>query len=365
MSKIRVLVVDDSTLFRKIVRDVLAKHPDVEVVGSASDGIQALEKIDALQPGLITLDMQMPNLDGREVLKALRQRENEIGVLMLSALTDQRAQETVEALELGAFDFILKPQDESFEQNLVQLEARLLPKIDAWLARTKNNDSARLRESASRAGAIPAETKNAPGETRLSGQARILSIGISTGGPTALMRLIPRIPRGFPVPIVIVQHMPPLFTRSLATDLNRDSEVTVMEGEDGMVVRTGCVYIAPGGRQMRIGGNFVAPIIEVRDDAPERNCRPSVDYLFRSVAEIYGAGSIGCVMTGMGDDGLAGSIAIRRAGGFVIAQDQTSCTVYGMPRVVVEAGLANEVCSLNDLLESFQRLVGLRGASCR
>lgn len=362
MTKLRVLVVDDSTLFRKVVRDVLAKHPQVEVVGSAVDGRQALEKIAELRPDLVTLDMQMPQLDGIEVLRALRSRGDRVGVLMLSSLTDRGARETIQALEQGAFDFILKPQASDFDRSLALLESALFPKIDAWLSRTGQSKGVEPVRACPLSHGDAARSRPVGGPF---GRPRLVAIGISTGGPSALTRLIPRLDADFPAPIAIVQHMPPMFTRSLAEDLARQSRLAVVEGEDGMPVRRGSVYIAPGGRQMRLRGTVTSPVIEVTDDAPEKNCRPSVDYLFRSVASLFAADAVACVMTGMGDDGAAGCAAIRRAGGQVIAQDQSSCTVYGMPRAVIEGGLADEICPLDDLADALARAAGMRGVSCR
>lgn len=371
MSRVRMLVVDDSTLFRKVVRDVVASHPLVDVVGVAGDGKQAIEKIEELRPDLVTLDMQMPVVDGLEVLRSLRAKQISTGVIMLSSFTAQGAQETIQALELGAFDFILKPRTSSFEESMSELRTSLLPKIDAYASSKLGIASAAtpsaVPTAASRPGPTtkPTRTPTPLSMPMLFDTNRVIVIGISTGGPSALTRLIPALPADLSVPVAIVQHMPPLFTKSLADDLARSARVPVVEAEDGMAFRKGVVHIAPGGKQMRLAGNFVAPVVQITDDAPEKNCKPSVDYLFRSAVAMFGKGTIACVMTGMGDDGCDGARLVKQAHGYVIAQDQASCTVYGMPRMVIESGLANEVCCLEDIGSALLRAAGQRGVLCK
>ena len=368
MKRVRMVVVDDSTLFRKVVRDVVASHPAVDVVGVAADGQQAIEKIEQLEPDLVTLDMQMPNVDGLGVLRSIKSKNLSTGVIMLSSFTAQGAQETLQALELGAFDFILKPRTASLEASIAELQGTLLPKIDAFTGTsTFASTAAPVRACPLTAVNVP-PVKRTPTPLTLAtcfDKRQVIVIGVSTGGPSALSRLIPTLPADLPVPVAIVQHMPPLFTQSLADDLNRASKLRVVEASHGMEFRAGTVFIAPGGKHMRIAGSFVAPTVEITDDAPEKNCRPSVDYLFRSAAKLYGEGVTACVMTGMGDDGCDGARIIKQARGRVIAQDASSCTVYGMPRVIIENQLADEICPLDDLADSLLRAVGHRGVLCR
>lgn len=343
---LKVLVVDDSALYRKIVRDVLCGLEGVEVVGAANNGLIALERIKQLQPDVVTLDVEMPQLDGHGVLKKLANVPNAPKAIMVSAFTAQGAQSTNAALREGAFDFILKPATKSLEMSVQQLRRDLIPKIEACrgAAATKPRAAGRPAPRVARP-APPAQRPAQP--RRFDVPPRIVAVGVSTGGPQALVRLLPRLPANFPCPILLVQHMPPMFTASLAEDLNRRCSLTVSEGRDGQVVRRGEVIIAPGGKHMRVVRRDKEHIIQITDDAPERNCKPSVDYLFRSVADAYGPASLGVVLTGMGDDGALGAAALKEKGGQIITQDEASCVVYGMPKAVYDAGLADEVASLD------------------
>ncbi|MCA9261515.1 MAG: chemotaxis response regulator protein-glutamate methylesterase [Planctomycetales bacterium] len=337
----RVLVVDDSTLYRKLVRDALAAAPGVEIVGVAADGNSALEKIDQLQPDLVTLDQEMPGLDGLGVLDALRTRPTPPKVVMISSLTAAGAETTAKALRLGAFDFVLKPVGGSVDENRAHLQegiARVLEAASTTLAQPSGRPPQRVAPPP--APAVSAQYHAPP---------KLVAIGVSTGGPAALAELLPRLPGDFPLPIVLVQHMPPVFTRSLADQLNEYSRLHVAEAADGDVCLSGHVYIAPGGRQMRIVPQGTQLVVKITDDPPEKSCRPSVDYLFRSVVDAVGARCLGVIMTGMGDDGADGSRLIKRVGGRVLAQDEASCVVYGMPRRVIEDGLADAIVPLQEL----------------
>ncbi|TWT99211.1 Chemotaxis response regulator protein-glutamate methylesterase [Botrimarina colliarenosi] len=343
---LKCLVVDDSALYRKIVRDVLAAIPSVEVVGSATDGERAVEQIAALRPDLVTLDLEMPRLDGIGVLRKLQDLGIDVAAIMVSAFTARGAKTTTEALSLGAFDFILKPTTNSLDESILQLRRDLLPKVQA----------VRLRRIAAPASTTPgapsqrlkAPVRPAPARPRLPNlRPEIVAIGVSTGGPQALNQVLPKLPANFPAPIVVVQHMPPMFTKSLAEDLNRRCQLRVSEATQGQPLRAGEIVIAPGGRQMRVAKLASGPVIQLTDDPPERNCKPSADFLFRSVASNYGARVLGVVLTGMGDDGCLGSKLIKASGGVVFAQDEPSCVVYGMPKAVVDGGFADEVLPLN------------------
>lgn len=353
----RVLVVDDSTVFRKVVRDALAAQPGVEVVGVAPDGRRALEKVQQLQPDLITLDVEMPELDGLGVLAELGRLQAEVNVIMVSAATTAAAAQTAQALRLGAFDFIQKPNGPTLERNVELLRAELAPKIAALAERDSHSETAYV--ASEQTPALPVRAVPPPAPFR---GAAVVAIGVSTGGPSALSRLLPKLPASFPTPIVIVQHMPPVFTKSLAEDLNRNCRLTVKEAVDGEPLVAGVAYIAPGGRQMKLAGKAVASSIVITDDPPERSCRPSVDYLFRSVAETYAGQTLAVILTGMGDDGTAGCRVLKRHGAQVAAQDQASCVVYGMPRQVVEAGLADVVCPLAEMHDVILRAVAKGGA---
>jgi two-component system chemotaxis response regulator CheB len=355
--KLRVLVVDDSALYRKHVRDIVASAPAVEVVGVAFNGRSALEQVPALQPDLLTLDLEMPELDGLGVLRELGRLPKRPGAIMLSAHTKSGAAATISALRLGAFDFIAKPSTGGLDESLAELRRSLVPKVEAF------HQQLLLRQSEVAAAPVPA----APAPASRSAPAqppRVLAIGVSTGGPAALAALLPALPAKLRVPIVLVQHMPPLFTESLARDLDEKSKLKVVEAAAGMVLEPGVAYVAPGGRHMKLALTPQGVVVKLTDDPPEKSCRPSVDYLFRSVAEVYGARSLAVVLTGMGDDGLEGARALRRVGGQILAQDRASCTVYGMPRAVIEAGLVDGIYPLADLAAELERRLDARVLAC-
>ncbi|KAA1257780.1 Chemotaxis response regulator protein-glutamate methylesterase [Rubripirellula obstinata] len=341
----RVLVVDDSTLFRKVVRDVLATIPGVEVVGVATNGKLALEKIEQLQPDLLTLDIEMPELDGLGVLRHLKDQPSAPGAIMLSALTEKGAKLTNEALALGAFDFILKPNGKTIADNTKQLYTDLLPRVSAF--RTSR------RVSAQQPTPVATHENNFPAN---AGQPKVCLIGISTGGPAALAKLLPSISADYPLPIIIVQHMPAVFTRKLAESLNEHCKLNVHEIEDGMTIDAGNVYIAPGGKQTQVVAGFPHATLKVTDDPPENHCKPSVDYLFRHAAQVYRGKMLAIIMTGMGNDGTESCRQLRSLGATVVAQDEASSVVYGMPRSIVESGLASAVCPLDGIANKMNEL---------
>jgi two-component system chemotaxis response regulator CheB len=347
-----VLVVDDSLLFRKVVRDALAHEPGVEVVGSAADGRAALAKISQFQPDAVTLDLEMPAVDGLEVLRQLRYRAAPPGVIVVSALTDAGAALTTQALRLGAFDFVLKPSGPNFNENRDRLASDLLPKIRLLASQRKLAPVA--GQAAGACGTLPPLV---PAAATPWTRPEIVAIGVSTGGPSALHVLLPKLPADFPLPIVVVQHMPPKFTRSLADDLDRHCSLHVTEAATGDCLRPGTVYFAPGGFQTRIVRHPHGLELCVTDDPPEKSCKPSVDYLFRSLAEQFGPRVLAVIMTGMGDDGAVGSRLLKRRGSHVIAQDQASCVVYGMPRQVIEQGIADVVSPLESLHDAILHAV--------
>ena len=355
--KLRALVVDDSALYRKFVRNTLEDFSEVEVVGTAANGRIALERIESLQPDLITLDLEMPELDGIGVLQQLADQGSSVTAIMVSALTAEGAKTTNTALQLGAFDFVLKPTGKGPDESRQQLKADLDPKIKACITVLKHK-----RPTVSPASSIikPAEAVQRMTESikSLNKKPQVLGIGISTGGPAALNSLIPRLSGNFPCPILIVQHMPPLFTKSLADDLNKISALEVQEATHGMLPKPGQVIIAPGGKQMKVARLNGQPFIKVNDDPPERNCKPAVDYLFRSIAKHFGERSVGAILTGMGDDGTEGCKLLKQAGALILSQDEASCVVYGMPRSVIEAGLADHIASLNEMPACLLEAVG-------
>lgn len=364
MEALRILIVDDSTLYRKVIRDALSELPGVKVIGSANNGTDALERISFYRPDLVTLDIEMPQLSGLEVLERLQTMEHDTGVIMLSSLTSRGASATTRALSLGAFDFVLKPEGQTLEQSVSELKHSLLPRVRAFASSRRRSLSVgipntnsvplpqrTLQHSNGATSTITCANEplffspTIPPNPQIRPEA--VAVGISTGGPAALMNLIPKLPGTLKVPVFLVQHMPPVFTRSLAHALNEKSSLRVVEAEDGMKVMPGEVYIAPGGFQMKVVRKGLKVEIEINNDPPENSSRPSVDYTFRSVAKVYGSQVLGVIMTGMGSDGLNGCRDIKRNGGSVITQDESSCVVYGMPRATFEAGLSDSVCELD------------------
>ena len=371
--KLRVLVVDDTVTYRKIVGSLLAEMPGVEVIGTAPNGKIALEKVEQLRPDLLLLDVEMPEVNGLDVLRHLRASGAQTGAMMLSALTAQGATTTVQCLELGAFDFVLKPSGGSMDANVELLRQELRPRLVAFAR--KHNVQAILSGVAvpPRMGhaTIPVARVTSPDRLRpqppvnATAVPQIVGIGISTGGPKALTEMLPRLPGDLPVPVLIVQHMPPVFTKSLAEDLDRRCKLRVREAQDGDEVQPGMILIAPGGKQMRVWREGPRDMIRITDDPPENSCRPSVDYLFRSVASVYGANSVGVIMTGMGSDGSIGCRAIKDHGGQIIAQDEASCVVFGMPRPPIEEGIADVVAPLGNLAAEIVRLTGKGRCVCK
>ena len=359
MENLTALVVDDTIVYRKIVGDILKEIPGVTVAGTANNGKIALSKIKSLKPDLVTLDIEMPEMTGIEVLQQLQNIGHLPTVIMVSTLTQEGSDMTVKALELGAFDFIAKPDEGTMALNLARVKAALTPIISA----IKNQKAATrsIRQKTPHAPPLSSPSKPAsaspgmagpavvrPAKHRVTAKSEIVGIGISTGGPNALTKMVPMLPADFRAPILIVQHMPPMFTASLANSLNNKSPLAVKEAQDGDILAAGTVYIAPGGRQMKIVAvtDGISRKIKITDDPPENSCKPSVDYLFRSIARYYVGRSTGVIMTGMGSDGTKGLIRIKENSGIIIAQDAASCTVFGMPRQPVETGLADIIAPL-------------------
>jgi two-component system chemotaxis response regulator CheB len=362
---LRVMVVDDTILYRKIVGDVLAAIPDVEVVGSAHNGKAAITKLAALKPDLLTLDIEMPEMNGIEVLEHIQRHAPQIGAIMLSTLTHEGGAMTMRALELGAFDFIPKPQSGTMAENRKKIESAIAPMIRAFQRNVRI--SALLRTAtrpvkpgrASPAAKTAAQARPLPRTAPIRSKAEIIAIGISTGGPNALAKMLPMIPKDIGVPILIVQHMPPIFTQSLANSLDAKCAITVREARQGEPILPNTALIAPGGKQMKIvaGPDGKNRIINITDDPPENSCKPSVDYLFRSVAHHYVGRATGVIMTGMGSDGSRGLEMMKHNGATIIAQNEASCVVYGMPKMAAETGLADAVLPLDQIADMIVKTV--------
>ena len=354
---LRVLVVDDTILFRSVVTEALRTLPGVDVVGSAASGRGALVRIKDLNPDLVTLDIEMPGMDGFQVLDEMRKIGSDAGVIIVSSHTVSGSVHTVKALEKGAFDFITKPSFDSVEKNRIAVVAALAPRVKAFERRreitTILRGAPQARKSISASGADVTRSdldSIARKMQRIAGTTKpeIVLVGVSTGGPEALAQLLPAIPANIGVPVVIVQHMPPMFTKALAESLNGKCALTVREAVHGEIMKPDTVYIAPGGRQIRFEATASAslPVIAITDDPPENNCKPSVDYLFRSAAHSMPGRSMAVILTGMGNDGTMGLRLLKRHGCFVLAQDEATCIVYGMPKTAVDAGVVDEVLPL-------------------
>ncbi len=356
---IRVLVVDDSVVYRKIVSSVVSGLPGVELVGVAANGKIALQQISLLKPDVITLDLEMPELDGIGVLEELSKLSHRPCAIMVSAFTTAHARSTVKALSLGAFDFVVKPGHDTAEENAAALTRNLSTCLEAYRSGGQSGTDVTAKSTIAR---VPPKTTRIPRKS--FADPRAVVIGVSTGGPAALARVIPALPSGLSVPVLIVQHMPPLFTKSLAEDLDRKSEIHVCEASDQMKPKAGNVYIAPGGSHMKIVTVAGEPTIRITDDPPEQSCRPSVDYLFRSACEVYGGALVGAILTGMGEDGTRGCRLLKERGSVVIAQNEATCVVYGMPRKVVEEELADAVVPLDAIASELTRHVCSEAIPC-
>lgn len=345
---IKVLVVDDSAFMRNAISNMLSGDPQVTVVGTAKDGLEAIAKVKTLKPDIVTMDIEMPRMDGLEALRFIMQ-ENPVPVLMVSSMTTEGAVITLKALELGALDFIPKNLAD-LSVNILKIREILLDKIKV-LSKKKplRIISEPVRDKTSERG--HAEPLRMP--SQVTGQRRmgILAIGTSTGGPKALQEVLPKLPGNFPVPIVIAQHMPANFTGPFAERLNDLCKIKVKEAKEGDVVAPGVALIAPGWGNMKIKrtGAIESVVRITEDNREEFIYRPSVDALLISVSEAYPGRALGVILTGMGNDGLKGVLAIKHSGGRVFAQEEKSCIVYGMPKAVVDAGMADKVLGLDEM----------------
>jgi two-component system chemotaxis response regulator CheB len=360
MRNIRVLVVDDSVVVRKIVTDSISADPEIEVVGVAANGKIALAKIPQLKPDILTLDIEMPEMDGLETLVEVRKIYPTLPIIMFSTLTERGGAKTLEALSLGATDYVTKPANVgSVSIAMQRVRDELVPKIKTFCSelaglKTPAESKPKPVPKAKEVVKKTFKPKVAPStNTRID----IVAIGVSTGGPNALADLFPVFPEDFPVPIVIVQHMPPFFTKLLAERLASKSKLDVQEGTPGQVLSPGKAWIAPGDFHMVLKRNGTNVDIQNNQAPQENSCRPAVDVLFRSVADLFGQRVLSVILTGMGQDGLIGCEYIKDAGGRVIVQDETTSVVWGMPGFVAKAGLAEKVLPLNQIGQEIIRIV--------
>ncbi|HTB97268.1 MAG TPA: chemotaxis response regulator protein-glutamate methylesterase [Terracidiphilus sp.] len=342
----RILVVDDSTVVRSLLRSAIASDPGLELAGMAADGASALSMIDSVRPDLVLLDVEMPVLDGLATLRRLRAAGHRLPVIMCSSLTRRGAQVTVDALSSGATDYVAKPEtcNGASSQSFVQ---DLLGKIRA------------LTLSVFAHSIVPAIPASAASRRSTTSPASIIVIGVSTGGPAALQAILPHLPADYPLPILVVQHMPELFTRMLAERLSRSCLLPVVEASEGDLVLPGRVAIARGNWHLEIISSSragSAPTLHLSQSSQENHCRPSVDVLFRSAAAAFGSGVQAVLLTGMGSDGLAGARIVRSLGGSILAQDQATSAVWGMPGAVVHAGLTDRVLPLHAIGQEILRV---------
>ncbi len=353
-TKIRVLVVDDSAVVRRILTDILATDPMIELVGTAANGKIGLALIDSLKPDLVTLDIEMPELNGLQTLKKIRETNKTLPVIMFSSLTQRGGIETLEALGLGATDYVTKPTNESSGLNSAKdtIREQVLQKIRYFGGRRKG-----ISTPSGEAITKPTSPIRTNLSSPVSSRVDLVAIGVSTGGPNALAEIFPKLPQNFPVPIVIVQHMPAYFTKVLADRLSSQSKLQVQEGANDIALKSGHAWLAPGGFHMVLQKNNGSVQIKLNEDPPENSCRPAVDPLFASAVKIYGPNMLGVILTGMGKDGFRGCELIRQAGGQILAQDEASSVVWGMPRFVAESGLADKVISLHEIADEIVRRV--------
>lgn len=337
--RVRVLVVDDSALMRKLISQILARDSDIEVVGTAMDGAFGLKKIEDLRPDVVTLDLEMPRMDGMEMLRQIT-RKSRVPVIIVSALSTEGAMATFKALAFGAFDFVAKPRDAA-SAHMDEIAEDLIAKIKA-AAKSKSRSVQTLvlpeRPKSSKAGSRPRREPT-----------KIVAIGVSTGGPNALQYLLAKLPGDFAGSIIIVQHMPEGFTHMFAKRLDESCAIDVKEAQSGDLLVAGRVLICPGNRHIKVRRMPLGSTIVLTDDPRVNGHRPSADVLFRSLAHEFASRAVGVLMTGMGEDGAAGLGLVKHAGGLTIAQSEESCVVFGMPKAAIERGFAMRVVALDAL----------------
>ena len=353
--QLKVLIVDDSSSFRAILQQILKDIKNIEIVGSVESGNEALEFIKSNETDLVTLDFEMPGMDGLETLKeiqkinASRNNNEMIGVIMISSFTSEGADITIKALEIGAFDFVAKPASKIGQQFLQQ---KIISKVQ--LFSTKRICSQTLSRVPDKI--ISAAPKPVVERKPLNGVRAIL-IGVSTGGPKALIEMLPELSEKVKLPIFIVQHMPPVFTESLAKNLNSKCRHNVIECKANDVVKDDYVYIAPGGKHMSLKKSDQNVMTVIREDPPENGCRPSVDFFFRAAGDIFGGNVLSIILTGMGNDGTKGLQLLKQKGAYVIAQDEKTSVVWGMPGSAVKAGVVDEELPITEISETVSFLV--------
>lgn len=356
-ARIKVLVVDDSAFMRKAISKMLESDPEIQVVGTASNGKEGIDKVALLKPDLVTMDIEMPTMDGLTALRHIMQT-NPTPVMMLSSLTSEGAHATLDALDQGAVDFVAK-QMSFVSLDIVKIQEELIAKIKN-IARRKNLLMSRFRQKQignsiqAAAAAVRASSELVKAPRRVSKKNHtigLIVIGSSTGGPPALQEVVQRFPATLPVGVIIAQHMPAAFTRLMAERLNSVSQVTVREATDGEEITPGTVFVAPGGQHLRVKKIGSLTRAQISPNPADTLYRPCVDITVQSVAEQFGSLGLGVILTGMGSNGVIGLKELKNRGGVVIAQDEQTCVVYGMPRAAVEAGIVDRVLPLSEITD--------------
>jgi len=330
MSRVRVLIVDDSVVVRRVLTDLLQSDPEIEVAGTAATASIGIQKLGQIAPDVVLLDVEMPEMDGIEAARRMREGWPKLPIVMCSSLTERGAEITIRALAAGASDYVAKPSSLSGNGDRDGFRKELIAKVKALAGRT----------GASLLTAPTPPTVTLPRRSQAA-RVEVVTIGSSTGGPNALATVFSALPGNLPVPILVTQHMPPLFTKILADRLTASTQVIVKEAEEGDVLQPGRGYIAPGNFHMKVVRDGTNVVLTLDQDPPENSCRPAVDVTFRSVARVFGPGALGVVLTGMGQDGARGAAHLVEAGGQVFVQDAESCVVASMPRSVVQLGMAD------------------------
>jgi len=354
--RIRVLIIDDSVVIRRLVTHALEQDPVIEVVGTASNGAIALQRIPQLNPDVLTLDIEMPEMNGLEMLRSIRGQYPQLRVIMFSTLSARGAAITLEALTLGADDYVAKVSNEgSLDRSMSRLREEMIPKIRQFFSLPGEGSAVGRPQPAT----VPGTPSASPLRPVLQGvkvRPKVVVIGVSTGGPTALGSILPDFPAEFPLPILVVQHMPPLFTKLLAERLHSTCHLPVEEANQGRTVEPGKIVIAPGDFHLKVASND-GKVHVLLDQSPRQNsCRPAVDALFTSIAEVYGGAAVAVILTGMGHDGLRGAEILKAQGASILAQDEASSVVWGMPGAVVNAGLADRVLPLDQVVPEILRI---------
>ena len=360
VTKKRVLIVDDAVVVRRTLSDAVSKDPFLEVVGTASNGRIALAKFAALHPDIILLDIEMPEMDGLETVRELRKIDGHVPIIMFSTLTERGASATLEALALGATDYLTKPSNTDMVATSETVSRELLPRIRALC-----HLPVALGAEAGAPGplGVPPLVVRPKHKPRLVAPAQIVAIGVSTGGPDALARLLPSLPANLPVPVVIAQHMPPIFTSLLAARLSTKTSLPVRECKSGEALTAGCIFIAPGDFHMVTTSENGVVRLKAHQGPKENFCRPSVDVLFRSVASVYGNRTLAVILTGMGQDGLRGCELLSSLGARILVQDEASSVVWGMPGFVARSGLADRILPLGQMGVEIVRATIFQGAA--